>query len=445
MSVATANQTAPATGARNSAPAPAFDVQAMRGQFPALQQVVHGRPLVYLDNAATTQKPRAVLDATHRAYTEQCANIHRGVHLLSARATEAFEAVREDARAFLRAPSPEEIIFTRGTTESINLVAHSYARQRLRTGDEIVISGLEHHSNIVPWQMACLATGATLQIARLDEHGDVPLAEFERVIGPRTRIVAISHISNALGTLLPVREVVQLAHAQGAVVLVDGAQSAPHGPMDVQALGCDFYAFSAHKIYGPTGSGVLWGKRELLDAMPPYQGGGDMIETVTFERTSYAPVPSKFEAGTPDIAGVIGMGAALRFMNALDWPAVRAHEAALLAHGSALLESIPGVRRIGTAPKRFGVISFVMNDIHPHDIGTVLDTHGVAVRTGHHCAQPVMEHFQVPATTRASVGVYNTLAEMDVLAQAVADVQRMFAGAHSVAVGGPLNRGHDDA
>lgn len=410
----------------------AFDVAAIRAQFPALQQRVHNQPLVYLDNAATTQKPQLVLDAVQRAYTEQCANIHRGVHLLSARATEAFEAVRHKARHFLSAPAAEEIIFTRGTTEAINLVAHSYGRAHLRPDDEIVLSGLEHHSNIVPWQLVAQATGAHIVVAPLDATGAVPLSHFERVIGPRTRIVAVSHVSNALGTVLPVQGICRLAHAHDAVVLVDGAQATPHGQVDVGQLGCDFYAFSGHKVYGPTGVGVLWGKRALLEAMPPYQGGGDMIETVTFERSTFAPVPHKFEAGTPDIAGVIGLGAALDFLADIDWPAARAHEAALLAHACRLLDAVPGLTRIGTAKERVGVVSFSLDAAHPHDIGTILDTRGVAVRTGHHCAQPVMQHFNVSSTTRASVGIYNTAQEIDVLASAVHDVHRLFTrAAHS--------------
>lgn len=406
-----------------------FAVEAVRACFPGLAQRVHNKPLVYLDNAATTQKPQVVIDAMVRAYTHQCANIHRGVHLLSAQATEAFEGVREDARAFLRAPSAQEIVFTRGTTEAINLVANSFGHANVHAGDEVLITGLEHHSNIVPWQMLCQARGAHLRVAPIDDTGAVDLQAFAELLSDKTRMVAISHISNALGTVVPVKEMVALAHAKGAVVLVDGAQAVPHGPVDVQDLGCDFYAFSGHKIYGPSGVGVLWGKKALLDAMPPYQGGGDMISHVTFAKSTWAEVPHKFEAGTPDIAGIIALGATFAYLRSIDWAAAQAHEAALLAYGTRALDAIPGVRRIGTAAKRVGVLSFVMDCAHPHDIGTILDMRGIAIRTGHHCAQPVMQRFGVPATARASLGIYNTFADIDALVESIAAVQKMFAPA----------------
>lgn len=406
--------------------ATAFDAEAVRRQFPALSTFVHQKPLVYLDNAATTQKPQCVLEALERANTLQCANIHRGVHWLSAQATEAYEGTRKRVQRFLNAPSADEVVFVRGTTEGINLVAHSYAREVLRPGDEIVLSGLEHHSNIVPWQLACQATGARIVVAPLDAHGDVPLAHFERAITDKTRIVAVSHVSNALGTVLPVADIAKLAHDKGAVLVVDGAQAAPHGPTDVQALGCDFYAFSGHKVYGPTGSGVLWGKAQWLERMVPFQGGGDMIETVTFEKSTWAKAPHKFEAGTPDISGVIGLGAAVDFLGAIDWQAARAHEAALTARAERLLDEVPGLVRIGTAARRLGVVSFTLEAAHPHDVGTIVDLHGVAVRTGHHCAQPVMRHFGITATTRASVGLYNTPADIDTLAESLHAVVRLF-------------------
>ena len=404
-----------------------LDLPAVRADFPILTRKIHGHPLTYLDNAASTQKPRAVLDAERTFYEQHNANIHRGVHQLSQEATDAWEAARETLRRFLGAAAHQEIVFTRGTTESINLVAASYGRAHLRPGDEVLITHLEHHSNIVPWQLICEQTGAVLRVAPIDDDGQLIMSAFEALLGPRTKIVAVAHVSNALGTVNPVAEIARLAHDAGAVVLVDGAQGAPHGHVDVQALGADFYALSGHKMYGPTGIGVLYGRRELLDAMPPYQGGGEMIRSVTFEKSTWAPVPHKFEAGTPNIAGAVGLAAAVDYLTNLGVAAITAHEADLLAYGTARLGEVEGLRMIGTAAHKAGVMSFVLDYAHPHDIGTILDREGVAVRTGHHCAQPVMERFGVPATTRASVGVYNTREEIDVLVAALAKVREVFA------------------
>lgn len=409
-------------------PLTTWDAEAVRADFPALQQTVHGKPLIYLDNAATTQKPRVVLESLMLAYTEMCANIHRGVHLLSERATLAYESVREDVRRFLNAASTREIIFVRGTTEAINLVAQTYGRTHVQKGDDIVITALEHHSNIVPWQMLCEAQGASLKVAPINTAGEVDIDALEQLIGPRTRLVAVSHISNALGTVNPIRRIVEMAHARGVPVLVDGAQAVPHMPVDVQALGCDFYCFSAHKLFGPTGVGVLYGRAELLEAMPPYQGGGDMISSVTFAKTTYNALPYKFEAGTPDIAGVIGFGAALRYLRGLDMQAAAAYEDALLAYATDAIQSLPGARLIGTARKRASVVSFLLGNIHPHDMGTILDRQGIAIRTGHHCAQPVMAFFGVAATARASIAFYNTPRDIDVLVQGLREVQRIFVG-----------------
>jgi cysteine desulfurase/selenocysteine lyase len=416
--------TRPAPDAKATRP---FGAAAIRREFPILERKVHGKRLVYLDNAATTQKPRAVIDAVSRFYEETNANVHRGVHLLSQEATKAFEATREAAREFLGAAETREIVFTRGTTESVNLVAQSYGRANVRAGDEVLITAIEHHSDIVPWQMLCEATGARLVVAPVDDRGEVHLDEVVRRLSPRTKIVAVTHASNALGTIVPVREVARAAHERGIPVFVDGAQAAPHLPVDVRALDVDFYAFSGHKVYGPTGTGVLYGKAALLDAMPPWMGGGDMIESVTFEKTTYAHLPSKFEAGTPDVAGVVGLGAALRWVLALDREAVLAHEGALLARATTAVGSIPGVRLIGTAREKVGVLSFVMDGVHPHDVGTILDREGIAVRTGHHCAQPVMARYGIPATTRASFALYNLPEEVDALVAALGKVREVFA------------------
>lgn len=408
------------TSARTSTPAvpalPLLDVDSVRAQFPILSLQVRGNALAYLDNAATTQKPRVVIDTVERYYKEMNANIHRGVHTLSERATAAYEASREKVRAFLNAADTREIIFVRGCTEAINLVAQSYARPRLTAGDEILVSEMEHHSNIVPWQLVCEQTGATLRVIPMSDAGELDLEAFERLIGDRTRLVAVVHVSNALGTINPVAQIVEAAHRKGVPVLLDGAQAVAHMPVDVHALGCDFYTLSGHKLFGPTGIGVLYGRRELLEAMPPYQGGGDMIKAVRFERTLYNDLPYRFEAGTPNIAGTIGLGAALDYLGALPWPAIAAHEDDLLAYATDLVGALPGVRVIGTAASKASVLSFVVDGLHPHDIGTILDFDGIAIRTGHHCAMPVMDHYQVPATARASFAFYNTREEVDRLA-----------------------------
>jgi cysteine desulfurase / selenocysteine lyase len=404
-----------------------FDVDAIRRDFPALQQQVYGKPLVYLDSAATALKPQAVIDAVTGIYARDCANIHRAVHLLSQRATEAYEGARDKLRDFLGAEAREEIIFVRGTTEGINLVAQSYARPRLGPGDEVLITGLEHHSNIVPWQQVCEQTGARLVVVPIDDRGEPTLAEWAARLSPRTKIVATAHISNALGTVQPIAELARMAHQVGAVIVVDGAQAAPHIAVDVRALGVDFYAISGHKLYGPTGAGVLWGRRALLDAMPPWQGGGDMIRSVTFEKTTYAPLPHKFEAGTPDIAAMVGLGAAVDYVSAIGFAALEAHEQDVLAYGTAALQAIPGLRLVGTAPHKAAVLSFTMEDIHPHDIGTIVDREGVAIRTGHHCAQPVMERYGLAATARASLGMYSSRGDIDALVAALHQVRKVFA------------------
>ncbi len=403
-----------------------FDVERVRADFPVLNQTIHGKPLVYLDNAATAQKPRAVIDAIVKFYEVDCANIHRGVHELSQRSTAAYEETRAKVRRFLNARHKQEIIFVRGTTEGINLVTQTWGRTHLKQGDEIIIAGLEHHSNIVPWQFVCEETGARLRVIPIDERGELILEEYEKLLGPHTRMVAIGHVSNALGTINPVARIIRLAHAAGALTLVDGAQAVPHMPVDLQALDADFYAFSGHKLYGPTGIGVLYGKTELLDAMPPYQGGGDMIRTVTFEKTTYNDLPYKFEAGTPDIAGGIGLGAAVDYVTRLGIDKIGAYEHELLLYATEALEQIPGLRIIGTAREKAAVLSFVMEGIHPHDIGTVLDHQGIAVRTGHHCAQPVMDRYHIPATTRASLAFYNTAAEIDALVAGLYKVKEVF-------------------
>ena len=404
-----------------------FPAARWRADFPLLQRSVRGQPLAYLDNAATTQKPQAVIDAEVAYYREINANIHRGVHWLSEQATAAHEGARERVQRFVNAREAAEIIFVRGTTEAINLVAQSYGRANLGPGDEILITGLEHHSNIVPWQMVCAQTGAVLRVAHIDDTGTVRMDEFRRLLGARTRLVSVSQVSNALGTINPLREMIDLAHAQGAPVLVDGAQGVAHMPVDVQALGCDFYACSGHKLYAPTGIGVLYGRRALLEAMPPWQGGGDMIRTVSFEGSTWNDLPFKFEAGTPHIAGAIGLGAAIDYLGQVGLDAVMAYEHDLLAYGTALLQEIPGLRLVGTAAHKAGILSFVIDGLHAHDIGTVLDTEGVAIRAGHHCAMPVMDHFGVPATARASLAFYNTREDMDRLAQALRRAVEMFA------------------
>jgi len=396
-----------------------LDVERIRRDFPILDQSIHGKRLVYLDNAATSQKPRAVIDAIVRYYEHYNANIHRGVHTLSMRATEAHDEARETVRHFIQAADASEIIFVRGATEAINLVAETYGRANVGPGDEVLITAMEHHSNIVPWQMLCDEKGAHLRVAPINDAGDVDLDAFEKLLSPHTRIVAVPHVSNALGTINPLRKMIQLAHAHDVPVLVDGAQAVPHLPVDVQALGCDFYAFSGHKVYGPTGIGVLYGKEELLADMPPYQGGGDMIRSVTFEKTTYNVVPYKFEAGTPDIAGAIGLGAALEYVMGLGMDRVEAHGQDLLTYATEQVSAIEGVRLVGTAPHRAGVLSFLVGDIHPHDLGTVLDREGIAIRTGHHCAQPVMDRYGIPATARASFAVYNTREEVDALVNGI--------------------------
>ena len=404
-----------------------LDVERIRCDFPILDQMIHGRKLIYLDNAATSQKPRAVIDAIVRYYEHSNANIHRGVHTLSMRATEAHDEARETVRRFIQAADASEIIFVRGATEAINLVAETYGRANVSEGDEVLITAMEHHSNIVPWQMLCDEKRAHLRVAPINDAGELDLEAFEKLLTPRTRIVAVAHVSNALGTVNPVRKIVQLAHAHDIPVLVDGAQAVPHLPVDVQALGCDFYAFSGHKVYGPTGIGVLYGKSALLKGMPPYQGGGDMISSVTFEKTTYNVVPYKFEAGTPDIAGAIGLGAALQYISNLGMDKVAAHGHELLAYATEAVGAIPGVRLIGTARERAGVLSFMLDGVHPHDLGTILDREGIAIRTGHHCAQPVMDRFGIPATARASFAVYNTKEEVDALVNGIRAAHEVFA------------------
>ena len=406
-----------------------LDVRAVRADFPILSTKIHGKPLVYLDSAASAQKPRAVIDAERRVYEELYANVHRGVHDLSMRASDAYEAVRGKVARFIGAPSPKEIVFLRGTTEAINLVAQTYGRVNVQEGDEVLITALEHHANIVPWQMLCDEKRAKLVVAPINDAGEVDMAAFEALLSARTRIVAFAHVSNALGTVNDVAAMTSLTRerANNAVVLIDGAQGVPHMEVDVKAIGCDFYCFSAHKVYGPSGIGALWGRKALLDAMPPWQGGGDMILSVSFEKTTYNETPFKFEAGTPNIAGTIAFGAAIEYLARLGMGAVAAAEADLLAYGTGALSAIPGVRLIGTAAHKASVLSFVIDGVHPHDAGSILDYEGVAVRTGHHCAQPVMDRFNVPATIRASLGVYNSREDIDVLVRGIRKVQEMFA------------------
>ena len=403
-----------------------FDVARIREDFPVLHQMVNGKPLVYLDNAATTQKPQAVIDALVRYYSADNSNVHRGVHTLSQRATEDYDSGRSKARQFLNAASDEEIIFVKGTTDGINLVAHSYARQHLGEGDEIIISTMEHHSNIIPWQVLCQEKGAHLRVIPISDAGELSMDEYESLLSSRTKLVAITHVSNVLGTVNPIKQIVEMAHSQGVPVLVDGAQATPHMPVDVQKLGCDFYVFSGHKIYGPTGIGVLYGNAELLEAMPPYQLGSDMIKSVTFERTVYNDLPYKFEAGTPNIAGVIGMGAAIDYLTEIGMDRIDNYEHGLLEYGTECLSGIDGVKIVGNAPGKASVLSFVMDCAHPHDIGTILDTEGVAIRTGHHCAQPLMNRYGVPATARASLSFYNTKDEVDLLVKAIDRVIEVF-------------------
>jgi cysteine desulfurase/selenocysteine lyase len=409
------------------AAAPPLDVSLIRADFPILSQTTRrGHPLVYLDNAATTQKPRSVIEAVTRFYTSENANIHRGVYQLSEEATAAFDGVRERVARFLGAASPSEIVFTRGTTESINLVAQSWARSMLRPGDEVLVTGLEHHSNLVPWQLVCQQTGAAMRAIPITDRGELDLEGLDGLLGRRTRLLAVGHVSNALGTVNPVRHLVEKAHAVGAVVLVDGAQSVPHLPVDVAALGCDFFACSGHKLYGPTGVGVLYGRAALLDAMPPWQGGGEMIEQVTLERSTWAAPPARFEAGTPPIAQVIGLGAAVEYVESVGLDRIGGWESELLRLATERLGGITGVRLVGTAPEKAAVLSFVMEGVHPHDLGTVLDDEGVAVRAGHHCAQPIMTRFGIPATVRASFAFYNTPDEVEVLARGVARAREVF-------------------
>jgi len=404
----------------------AYDMQRIREDFPIFKQQVNGKSLTYLDNAATAQKPQAVIDAVIRFYTQECANIHRGVHYLSERATESYEISREKVRRFIHAASVQEIVFVRGTTEAINLVAQTYGRSHVGPGDEILISGMEHHSNIVPWQILCEEKGARLRVVPINSSGEFIYEEYARLLGPRTRLVAVTSVSNSLGTVNPVGDIIRLAHERNVPVLIDGAQAVPHMAVDVQALDCDFFAFSGHKMYGPTGVGVLYGKERLLEAMPPYQGGGDMISSVTFAKTLYNRLPYKFEAGTPNVAGGIGLGAAVDYLESIGMGNISIHEHELMTCGTRALGSMTELRIIGTAKEKAGVISFVLAGIHPHDIGTILDKEGIAIRTGHHCAQPVMEFFNIPATARASLGLYNAREDIEALVCGLRKVIEVF-------------------
>ncbi len=405
---------------------PPFDVERVRADFPLLGRSMRGKALSYLDNAATSQKPRHVIDAIHRYYEVMNANVHRGVYQLSEEATSAYEWGRAMVAQYLNAPSPAEIVFVRGATEGVNLVAATFGRRHFGPGDEVLISGMEHHSNLVPWQMVCEERGARLRVIPMNQRGELVLEPLPALLTPRTKLVAVVHVSNSLGTINPVEEIIAQAHARGIPVLLDGAQAAPHGPVDVQALDCDFYVVSGHKMFGPTGVGALFGKRALLEAMPPYQGGGEMIRSVTFEKTIYAPLPMKFEAGTPNIEGGVGLGAAVSYLQQLDWSGVATHEADLLTYATERLAEIPGIRLIGTAARKVAVVSFTLEGAHPHDIGTILDQEGVAIRTGHHCTQPVMDFFGVPATARASFAFYNTRADVDRLVAGVWQVRELF-------------------
>jgi len=413
--------------ARNLDRPAALDVDRVRADFPVLARIVHGKPLAYLDNAATAQKPRAVIETLDRYYREYNSNIHRGVHRLSEEATAAYEGARERIRAFINARSVREVIYVRGTTEAINLVAQCYGRARLKAGDEILVTEMEHHSNIVPWQIVCGQTGAVLRVVPISDAGEVVMEEFERLLSPKTRIVALAHVSNALGTVNPVREMVRLARERGAVTLLDGAQAVPHMTVDVQELDCDFYAFSGHKLFGPTGIGILYGREKLLEEMPPYQGGGDMIKAVTFEKTLWNDLPYKFEAGTPHIAGGIGLGAAVDYVGSVGLDAIGAWEQELLAYATRAAQEVKGLRIIGTSAHKAAVLSFVLDFIHPHDLGTILDAEGIAIRTGHHCAMPVMDRYSVPATARASFAFYNTLDEVDRLIAGIEKARKVFA------------------
>ncbi|MBZ4374349.1 cysteine desulfurase [Corallococcus sp. AS-1-6] len=406
---------------------PGFDLARVRADFPILRQEVRGRPLVYLDSAATGQKPQAMLDALTRYYTHDNANVHRGVHILSERATQAFEDARETVRRFIHAKDVREVIFVRGTTEAINLVAATYGRKHVGPGDEVLISAMEHHSNIVPWQMVCDAAGAKLRVIPVDDRGELRMDAVDALLTEKTRLLAITHVSNALGSVNPIKELVAKAHAKNIPVLVDGAQSVTHFPVDVQDLGCDFYAFSGHKLFGPTGIGVLYGKLAMLESLPPYQGGGDMILSVTMEKTVYNRVPHRFEAGTPDMAGAVGLAAAIRYLEALGMENVSQHDQWLLAYATDALQSIPGLKLVGTAPRKTGVLSFTLEDVHPHDVGTILDQEGICIRTGHHCAQPLMQRFGVAATSRASLALYNTTEDVDALVKGLHKVREVFA------------------
>ncbi|MDJ0958098.1 MAG: cysteine desulfurase [Arenicellales bacterium] len=408
-----------------AAPLQTFDVERVRGEFPALQQTVHGHPLVYLDNGATTQKPNVVIESLERYYYLDNANVHRGVHELSERATDAYEGARETIRQFLHADTVKEIVYTSGTTEAINLVAYSYASRNIKSGDEILITEMEHHSNIVPWQMLCQQTGAELKVAPMNDNGELILEEYEKLLNPRTKLVGMVYVSNALGTINPVKQMVKMAHKVGAVTVVDGAQAVAHIPIDVKDLDCDFFAMSSHKVYGPTGMGALYGKERILEEMPPFQGGGDMIDYVSFEKTTFNKLPYKFEAGTPHIAGAVGFEAALKYVQNLGLGVISAHERGVLQYATQRILEIPGVRIIGTAGLKCSILSFVLNDVHPSDIGTILNLHGVAVRTGHHCAMPVMQHFDVPGTVRASIGLYNNREDIDIFIEALTRAKQM--------------------
>lgn len=425
MNATLAHLTAPP--APNATTAPAFDVARVRADFPILKLTVAGKPLVYLDNAASSQMPQPVMDRLRRYQTSEHANIHRAVHYLSETATAAYEAARVKLQRFINAREAREVIFTSGATEGINLVAHGWGRQNIKAGDEIILTVLEHHSNIVPWQMLALEKGATIRVVPINDAGELLQGAYEALFNERTRLVSVGHVSNALGSINPVRQMIALAHARGVPVLVDGAQAAPHLAVDVQALDCDFYAFSGHKMFGPTGIGILYGRAALLEAMQPFKGGGDMIHTVSFEKTTYAPIPNKFEAGTPPIAAAVGLGAAVDYLGGIGMQAIAAHEHALLRHATEQLGALPGVRLIGTAQDKAAVLSFAVQGIHPHDMGTLLNQEGVAVRTGHHCAQPLMARLGVVATSRASFAFYNTLADVDALVAGVRSVQKVFA------------------
>jgi cysteine desulfurase/selenocysteine lyase len=427
MSTAAEKLTTTSQGSTTTGAARGFDVEKLRRDFPILEQRVHGKPLVYLDNAATSQKPQAVIDAISRYYEQENSNIHRGVHFLSERATEEYEAARSSAQEFIHALKPHEVIFVRGTTEAINLVAQTYGRAHVSAGDEVLITAMEHHSNIVPWQMLCDEKHAKLRVAPISDSGELLLDEFVNLLGSRTKLVAAAHVSNALGTVNPVRQMIEMAHSRNIPVLIDGAQAVPHCAVDVQELDCDFYAFSGHKMYGPTGIGILYGKSALLEEMPPYQGGGDMIASVSFEKTVYNRLPYKFEAGTPHISGGIGLGAAIEYLKSIGMNAIAAHEHDLLSYATDAVSEVPGVRLVGTAKEKAAVLSFVMEGIHPHDIGTILDQEGIAIRTGHHCAQPIMTRFGIEATARASFALYNTREEVDALVRGIHKVREVFA------------------